>query len=877
MPDGADRADVPAACPRRDSNPHPRRFKRLASAGWTTGAGAGTLSVPARRRGAAVDGGPSDGTAHCTRPSSAATRARRPARCSRVREFRALLPPPRCRSPATRWPGSPSRCSSSARTGSALAAAATVACSYLTWLFGGPLLSGLADRFPRRRLMVVCDLLRAALVARCSCCRACRCRWCSPCSSLVGLLSPPFDAAKSARAAGRARGRAATSSATRCRAASSRAASSSGFLLGGAVVAAVGARGALAVDAATFVLSAAGCCRRPSRERPARPRASDARCAPTPPRASGWSPATRGCGACSAYGLLGALLMIAPEGLAVPVARAARRRPARRRACSPPPSRPASSLGSALLLRVDPAPAPRRCCPPSWSCPPWPCCSRPLVRRASPSWPRCGRSPARARALGLVANAAYMQAVPRRAARPGVRRRGHRCSWPLQGVVAARSLGALAERARPAQRRRGRRRVAALAGLGPLALATPAPARRGRPADWRPLRPAGSAGAPSPRAAALGAAALARPASPRRCRRRRRPRRPVPTRSRCRGGRCCGSTSSRPAGHAGLPAPRRQRPRRARPAAARARRRPRRAARRTSRCGWPPALDRRRAAPPRAAQDARQPRAGDRRGRARRPVVVVARSRPVRDPGPVLWAALLLGLLVAGAASSPSRWTCCFARPRDARGRAATCWSRWSSRRSPPPSSPASPSSPSRPPGPTRRRSPSSSPWPRCSALSYRAYRRLAVAAARHRGPVRLRQGARAGRRRAARRRSPVLEHVRELLHARELELAVADRSGGLGRNLTVRLDGQPVVREAALRDRLERGPDLRAERHDDPARRRRRARRRAHRAAPGDQRPRVRHARPAAVRDGRDRARHRARPRAAAARPRPRRVAPTR
>jgi MFS family permease len=50
------------------------------------------------------------------------------------------------------------------RTGSSLLAAATYACSYLSWLVGGPVLSSLADLVPRRGLMVACDLARAALV-----------------------------------------------------------------------------------------------------------------------------------------------------------------------------------------------------------------------------------------------------------------------------------------------------------------------------------------------------------------------------------------------------------------------------------------------------------------------------------------------------------------------------------------------------------------------------------------------------------------------------------------------------------------------------------------------------------------------------------------
>jgi len=51
-----------------------------------------------------------------------------------------------------------------ARSHSALATAATYACSYLPGLLGGPLLSALADRYRRRTIMAVCDVARTILV-----------------------------------------------------------------------------------------------------------------------------------------------------------------------------------------------------------------------------------------------------------------------------------------------------------------------------------------------------------------------------------------------------------------------------------------------------------------------------------------------------------------------------------------------------------------------------------------------------------------------------------------------------------------------------------------------------------------------------------------
>ena len=50
------------------------------------------------------------------------------------------------------------------RSGSALLTAGAYAVSLLPWVIGGPLLSGLADRYPRREVMVVSDLGRAGLM-----------------------------------------------------------------------------------------------------------------------------------------------------------------------------------------------------------------------------------------------------------------------------------------------------------------------------------------------------------------------------------------------------------------------------------------------------------------------------------------------------------------------------------------------------------------------------------------------------------------------------------------------------------------------------------------------------------------------------------------
>ena len=50
------------------------------------------------------------------------------------------------------------------QTRSVLLSAASFAISYLPWIVGGPLLATLAERYPYRRVMIVCDLLRMCLV-----------------------------------------------------------------------------------------------------------------------------------------------------------------------------------------------------------------------------------------------------------------------------------------------------------------------------------------------------------------------------------------------------------------------------------------------------------------------------------------------------------------------------------------------------------------------------------------------------------------------------------------------------------------------------------------------------------------------------------------
>lgn len=140
------------------------------------------------------------------------------------------------------------------RTGSAGLAGLTYALTVLPAIVGGPLLSGLADRLPRRRVMVTCDIARAGLVAVMA----------IPGLSLwlvgtlvvvVQLLASPFNAARAATQAAVLQGEpyVLASAVTNI---SWEISALVGFATGGAIVAGVGARTALLIDAATFVVSA---------------------------------------------------------------------------------------------------------------------------------------------------------------------------------------------------------------------------------------------------------------------------------------------------------------------------------------------------------------------------------------------------------------------------------------------------------------------------------------------------------------------------------------------------------------------------------------------------------------------------------------------
>jgi hypothetical protein len=141
-----------------------------------------------------------------------------------------------------------------ARTNSALLAAVTFVASVVPVFVGGVTLAGLADRFPRRLVMIVCDVIRCALVLV-------MVVPAMPLALLVTLLcavtfvGAPFTAARAALypdvLAGERYVVGTTVTLT-----TNEFTQVIGFALGGAAVGFLGVRGSLVVDAATYAASA---------------------------------------------------------------------------------------------------------------------------------------------------------------------------------------------------------------------------------------------------------------------------------------------------------------------------------------------------------------------------------------------------------------------------------------------------------------------------------------------------------------------------------------------------------------------------------------------------------------------------------------------
>jgi len=141
-----------------------------------------------------------------------------------------------------------------ARTGSSLLSAATLALGFLPYVLGGTVLSGLADRYPVRRLLVTCDLLSATVVALMLLPGL-------PVAALLalvvllGTVPPVFGAARSADLAGALPGGLwlLARSALRVLAQTTLV---TGFAVGGLLLTIVGPRQLLLIDAVSFLLSA---------------------------------------------------------------------------------------------------------------------------------------------------------------------------------------------------------------------------------------------------------------------------------------------------------------------------------------------------------------------------------------------------------------------------------------------------------------------------------------------------------------------------------------------------------------------------------------------------------------------------------------------
>ncbi|WP_051713443.1 MFS transporter [Spirillospora albida] len=140
------------------------------------------------------------------------------------------------------------------KTNSALLTAVAYALTYLPPIVGGPVLSGLADLFPRRTVMVVCDVLRAVLVAVMAVTPMPFVLLCGL-VFLTVLLGAPFSAARAAVLPDVLSGDRYVAG-TAINNMTHQGTQMLGFLAGGAIVAVVGTHEALALDALTFGLSA---------------------------------------------------------------------------------------------------------------------------------------------------------------------------------------------------------------------------------------------------------------------------------------------------------------------------------------------------------------------------------------------------------------------------------------------------------------------------------------------------------------------------------------------------------------------------------------------------------------------------------------------
>jgi hypothetical protein len=141
-----------------------------------------------------------------------------------------------------------------ARTSSAFLAAVTFVASVVPVFVGGVALAGLADRFPRRRVMLGCDAVRCGLVLVMAAPGM-------PLAAMVALLfvvtlvGAPFTAARAALYPEILTGERYVVG-TAVTLTTNQFAQVAGFVLGGAAVGFLGARTSLLIDAATYAVSA---------------------------------------------------------------------------------------------------------------------------------------------------------------------------------------------------------------------------------------------------------------------------------------------------------------------------------------------------------------------------------------------------------------------------------------------------------------------------------------------------------------------------------------------------------------------------------------------------------------------------------------------
>jgi len=156
------------------------------------------------------------------------------------------------------------------RTKSPLLAAVVYATGYIPWVIGGLFLAELADRYPRRSVMVFCDGARAVLVAVMAVPHV-------PLTVLVALLfavtafAPPFESAKASVTPAILHGERYVLG-TAVLQTTLLAGEVLGAVAGGVAVAFIGVRPSLAIDAVTFIVSGLfiglGTAARPAAARP---------------------------------------------------------------------------------------------------------------------------------------------------------------------------------------------------------------------------------------------------------------------------------------------------------------------------------------------------------------------------------------------------------------------------------------------------------------------------------------------------------------------------------------------------------------------------------------------------------------------------------